>query len=131
MKFVFILLGVAIVLEAVGPWLLQKFFPQDVMAPAPDVPVRPKRTAARNDAHVDNAMEQLSNVQQTSARSNQAGAAALVATAGAGQAMDPAVLDSNFDYEEFRPAAREELQATQVSQGIPDVFENEATSATA
>jgi hypothetical protein len=131
MTVIYVLLGIALLLENVIPWLLHKFFPQEIMSPAPDVPVRPKRTAARNDAHVDAVMEHLPNVHHVNARSAKASAASdsLVATTGAAQTMATPELESTFDYDEFRPAAREDLQSVQVSQGVPDVFENETANA--
>ncbi len=140
MKFVIILLGVALVLEHCGPWLLEKFFPQALLAPAPDVPVRPQRTASRQEALVNNEMDSLSDVQNLgNARMSHArqDSSSLVAASPASDgARKSASPEADFDYDEFRPAAREDALSAQSAQanqaplgGVPDMFQDEATSA--
>jgi hypothetical protein len=138
MKYVLILAALAYVLESVGPWLLEKFFPQSLLAPAPDVTTRPKRTASRQDAYVDEAMGLPGDIQTLSnARQEPTG---LVAEDSTGYAPPLVVADAEFDYDEFRPAARDDLSngragkaesasIRSVQGGVPDIFDDEGTSA--
>jgi hypothetical protein len=133
MKFLVILFGVAYVLQLLSPWIMEKWFPQALLAPAPDVPVRPKRTASRNDAHVDSSVNQLDNVKQALGLSSLVPQEidGLVATDSSAmeRGQGPAEMHSTFDYDEYRPTVREDLQDVQGAHGVPDIYENEVTNA--
>lgn len=135
MYFVFILVGIAFALENVGPLILTKLFPQNLVSPAPDVPVRPQRTGARNDLYVDEEMgNQTSMYNQVVASQSTSGSDGLVSSSSSATLASAPTPDS-FDYDEFRreneavivPAAMPEPMA--VSQGVPDMFDDESVHA--
>jgi hypothetical protein len=150
------LCGVAFFLEFLGPVILQKFFPQALIAPAPEIVERPKRAFAR-DAMVDEAMSEVNNptnpLQANAMLAHVAPASAALASShgvssSATEAMLLTGVDPEFDYEDFRTSeqfpgaamhseqdalASQALQAQQaqqveVIQGIPDVFADDETA---
>lgn len=136
MKAILTLLAIAFVYEALGPWILENFFPQALMSPAPEIPVRPKRTAARTDALVDSEMHQLANVQLAGLSvdlSNRGGTSAeQSSTEDLSIALAQVQTGGTFDYDEYRPSSsRNERAPTVAEQGVPDIFENEAVNASA
>lgn len=150
--FVIGLVVTAIALEFLGPVILQKFFPQALVAPAPEVEIRPKRAAAR-EAMVDEAMSEVQNPQSplnplsrnAALATAVPASAALVSVSGAStdEALVLAGAEADFDYDDYRTAGSSPVAAMQadsaavaapaanaqqveVIQGIPDVFEDDA-----
>lgn len=150
--FVIGLVAVAIALEFLGPTILQKFFPQALVAPAPEVEGRPRRAAAR-DAIVDEAMEVDASTNSLATNAIIAAVPASAAfisstNASADDALTLSGSDSEFDFDDYRTASRSTAdrstaaamqvdesdfatsgayaQQVEVIQGIPDVFEDEA-----
>lgn len=140
------LVVLAFALEFLGPVILQKFFPQALVVPAPEVPVRPKRAAAR-EALVDEAMSEVANPTNPLAKnamvaSGAVSSAALVAAKGpdADEALAFTGGEHEFDFDDYRTAGRNSAAAVQepaavaaasaqqveVIQGIPDAFEDDA-----
>jgi hypothetical protein len=132
MKFVFILVGIAIALEVFGPFVLSKVFPASLVNSAPDVPVRPKRTGSRNDSYVDDAMGNLADVQSpTTTRLFDRGESEGLVSSSAFAALTPSsATPDSFDYDEFRrenESVRPTMAAAEpmeISQGVPDMFDD-------
>jgi len=133
LQFVLGLAALAILVEAFGPWLMKKFFPQALTAEAPEVPVRPKRSAERHDTLVDDQLAQMSPANPSSPAAR-AIAGPLVTDAP----VHHVDLDPNMDYTEFSQAQRDQEAAVAATaqmmdhqQGVRDIFENEATGVSA
>lgn len=132
MKFVFILFGLAIALEMFGPFILSKIFPAQLTDPAPDVPVRPKRSGARNDALADEE-DTLHGFQGAPSRAKKGHADGLVSTKTADAPDLSGISSDNFDYDEFRrenESAHAAISEPVHSEGVPDIFDD-SVSATA
>lgn len=133
MKVVFILVGIAFALEMFGPLILSKVFPQSLASPAPDVPVRPQRTGARNDSYVDDALGNLAGVQSSTISPRSLSDRASLVSSSSSAALATTPTPDSFDYDEFRrenesvmaPAVPSE--PVQLSQGVPDMFDESVT----
>lgn len=148
------LCAIAVVLEFFGPVVLEKFFPQALMAPAPEAAPRSKRAAAREEA-IEDEMSVASNVLTSPAMMN----AASAALATQGLAISPSAnsastdeallltgIDPLHDFDDYPVTASDDgskhapmafaaqaVQAPQVEviQGIPDMFADDHDTQTA
>lgn len=92
------LLGFAIFLEFGGKWLLAKILPKSLTNPSPEADASsaaPAASIARSDAIVDNAMEQLEDVRQASAKRRDEAHVIATAAALAAAATVPSPSDAS------------------------------------